>query len=111
MPKKGKANPTEFSRLMGEFTRRAFVNAVGGEEELADKALLQYAKEHLAEGEHDKIAEIQVSDPEKFMHIVSNMALENPDHLGEFLDTTKMAYQEFQRRGAEGTQGGSPERR
>ena len=111
MSEKGQKNPSEFFRLMDELTRKAFVNAVGGEEELADEALLEYAKEQLDEGEHDKIKEIQATDLERFMGIVTNMTIEDPDRLGSFLDTTKMAYKKFRGEGTEGTQGGSPEKR
>lgn len=111
MPKKGKGNTDEFFRLGGELTLRAFLDAVDGDEELANEALLQFAQEHLAEGEHPKIAEIQANEPKRFARIVFNMSLENPDNLVSFLDCTRKAYDEFSRKGTEGTQSGSPERR
>jgi len=110
---KNQGDPDALLRVMSKALRKAFVNTVGDEEELADEALLQYAREHLLEEEHAEIAEIQINDPEKFMLIVSNMALKEPDFLALFLETTKRTYQDFRRQGPEGFggEGRSPEKR
>jgi hypothetical protein len=111
MQNKQQKGPKEFYRLMGEYTRKAFVNAVGGEEDLADVALRLYAQENIVEEEHDKIKEVQSNDPEKFMRMVSNMVLSDPDNYRDFLDSTKTVYREYRRLRKERESGGSPERK